>query len=253
MSKKDWEEWEENGRTYRRYTGKGPHRTYETHPAYGTAVFHRMTGHPGKLFGSNIEEHHSFIGLTICQGERMHDLGRDWIHGGKELVEVWFSPAQFAELLTTMNVGSGVPCTIKHLGVANRMPEIPEDEKSEPQRVVDDFKAKVDEIASVMDEKIAVLTKMLEEKPSINKGDRAEIKQLLEYVQREVHANFPFQVQSFNEAVEKTTVQAKAEIDALVTGVVQAAGIEALRGKAKAVSDGLSERVKAIEAGKKGH
>ena len=250
MSKDDDKTWKDDkGRTFRQNTGRGPLTTWESHPAYGTAVFHRCQGNPGKLFGSHMENHGSFIGLTISTAERAHDLGRDWIHPDKPVIEVYFSAAQFAQLLTTMNVGEGTPCTIKHLGIGKRVPEIPDDEKVEHERVVDDFKTGLKDLCKGIDSRIKELSKMLDEKSAINKGDRAKIKGLLEMISREVHANMPFQLESFQESVEKTTVAAKAEIDAMLTGAIHAAGIEALREKAKKVSDGLSERAKAISNG----
>ncbi len=69
----------------------------KTHPAYGHAVFSRVQGQI-KLFASPLAYHNEFITLTISRSELRHDLSRDWRHPTKELIEVAFSPAQFAQV-----------------------------------------------------------------------------------------------------------------------------------------------------------
>jgi hypothetical protein len=44
----------------------------ESHPSYGQATFHRVTGGIGKLYGSPLAEHHSVVRLTICRSETEH-------------------------------------------------------------------------------------------------------------------------------------------------------------------------------------
>jgi hypothetical protein len=207
-------------------------RITDTHPAYGVAVFSRAQGNPGKLFGSSLRDHRSFVILSIRSAERYHDTGRDWIHPKNVVTEVYFSAAQFAQLITTMNVGDGTPCTIKHLnGVEGRVPNIPEDDATENERCYNDFEKRVHEIHANTERRVAELQMMLENKPTITKVDRGKIISLLRDIQREVKGNIPYQIEAFQEAVEKTTQQAKAEIDASVTVAIQKAGMESLREK----------------------
>ena len=104
----------------------------EKHPAYGMVGFYRVSGNPGRLFGSSLKNHESYIALRIGTGERIHSNGWDRYYGSLrgEHVEVMLSSAQFAELLTSMNVGNGVPCTIAYLG-GKKVERAPEDAEIE--------------------------------------------------------------------------------------------------------------------------
>ena len=102
---------------------------YESHPAWGMVEFSRVEhGGPCRLFGSSLTNHGTTIILRVWEASRKHDCGQDWYHGSirKELIAVEMSAAQFAGLLTTMNVGNGVPCTIRHVQGVQR-PEVPPD------------------------------------------------------------------------------------------------------------------------------
>src|SRR5271166_5947858 len=90
--------------------------TTESHPAMVAVQFSRVHGTPPQqFFGSSVKSS-SWIRLTIQEAERGHQLGSDHIsaHGGKYLLQLDLSPNQFAELLTTMNAGPGVPGTLKY-------------------------------------------------------------------------------------------------------------------------------------------
>lgn len=201
---------------------------YETHPAYGVVGFNRTSGSPGKMFGSAIPQHGHFVTLTIKQAQRKHDLYHDWIMGrGRELITVWLSAAQFAELLTSMNIGDGVPCTIRRLN-GKQVEEMPQDEQTETEKVHTGFEGKLRALGETLRDKTEEARDLLLTKGGITMAARRRVVQLLDLVHREVEANLPFALTSFQEAVEKTTVHAKAELDAMVTHVVTTKGLEAL-------------------------
>ena len=86
----------------------------EAHPCYGMISVHRQTGGHTKLFGSPLDSHPSTIAITIREAERHHNLSSDWFFARKPIIEIDLSPMQYAEMITTPNVGSGVPCTIRY-------------------------------------------------------------------------------------------------------------------------------------------
>lgn len=94
--------------------GRKEGTTFE-HPCFGRISLSRISGHfdNGTLFQTNVESH-SAIRLTIKRAKVARDLSTDWVHDADELIEVYLSPTQFADMLTNMNT-SGVPCTIKML------------------------------------------------------------------------------------------------------------------------------------------
>lgn len=108
-----------------------------THPSFGLVGFSRasvcgMRSH--RMFGSAIGKHFNIVHLEIRRAEQHHHLSRDRFHGREELIRVELSEAQFASLLTNMNSGSGVPCTILYVrGEGNIEP--PPDEPVEAERV----------------------------------------------------------------------------------------------------------------------
>lgn len=87
---------------------------FEKDKSWGTIVFNRCYGGGGtELFGSDIKNN-TYIELTIKHAQKCRSLGRDFTMGDDTVVQVKLSPLQFSELLTNMNVGDGVPCTIKY-------------------------------------------------------------------------------------------------------------------------------------------
>ena len=92
----------------------GIHGDTYHHPSFGMLSFSRAHGGHSNLFGSSIQ-HRDTIHMVLKEGTVSRDLNEDWYLGGPEIVEVEMSQSQFAELITSMNMGSGVPCTIKFI------------------------------------------------------------------------------------------------------------------------------------------
>lgn len=202
----------------------------ETHPAFGVVQFNRVQGNPGKLFGSHLNKHAGFIRLRVCRAERVHSLSRDRITPagtGPDIVEVDLSFTQFAELLTSMNMGEGVPCTIRRVE-RDQVAEIPEDLQTEQEKVADGFQQRTDEMSALLKEKMAKVEEILAKK-SIGKADRDAIRWAFGKVLQDVEANLPFVQKSFIESTEKTVQAAKAEVDGFMTGIAQRMGIENLK------------------------
>jgi hypothetical protein len=197
------------------------------HESYGMVGFSRCTGSSGRMFGSSIPNHNTFIRLRLTRAIRRHALGRDWYHGERgTLYEVDLTPAQFAEMLTSMNVGSGIPCTIRY--VDGKQVEEPPNELLEAQQIREDFRGKTEVVAKRLDglkEKIDEILK----KKSLTKVDREEVERCTMLIVQEVRHNLPFWLQQFSEATQKITTTAKAEVDAFMTHAVMAAGWKVLK------------------------
>ena len=84
----------------------------EKHPSFGMVGFSRISCGNQRLFGSSIE-HDTMIALRVHTAYRTESFGYEHVYADEDIVEVMLSPAQFSELLTTMNIGDGVPCTIR--------------------------------------------------------------------------------------------------------------------------------------------
>ncbi len=194
------------------------------HPSYGMIGFHRVTGST-RLFGSSIPKHNRFITLSIKHGERMHHQSRDWYFGKKQIIEVNLSAAQFADLITSMNMGDGVPCTINWL---NGTVEPPPDLETETEKVRTNFREDLQDLVVKLKASQKEVEAILEQK-SIKVADRKTIKAKLFKVVQDVEANLPFVLESFQEASTKVVTHAKAEIESFTTTRIMAAGVEHIR------------------------
>jgi len=199
------------------------------HPSFGTVKFSRVSigGGGARLFGSSLRDHASAIKLTIRDAERVHRNGLDYICGGTELIEVWLSQAQFAELLTTMNIGTGVPCTIRFIHDVGVIDGI-QDVLLETERSIKGFEGSLEQIVERITERSVEIEKMMR-KQKLSKDDKEFVVWTINKVLQDVTSNWPYVLEQFGKAVEKTVVAAKSEVDAFVTHVVQKTGLEQLK------------------------
>jgi hypothetical protein len=86
----------------------------ESHPGFGKIGASRcQAGGPGiTLFDSDIRHSHT-VRVRISGATRRRDLNHDWIYSSGGIVEVELSEAQWASFVSSMNVGDGVPCSIR--------------------------------------------------------------------------------------------------------------------------------------------
>jgi len=202
------------------------------HESYGMIGFSRITGSSGRMFGSSLPDQHTFIRLRIGTGMRTHSLSRDWfgkdydMNDGRDYIEVDLSPAQYAELLTTMNVGSGIPCSIRSIdgrGIA----ECP-DELFEVEQIREGFSDTTKELADRMKTFASKMKETFEKKTTITLKDKEDLRVLYGLVVQQVESNMPFVINQFHTAAGKIITQAKSEVDAWVTSAIHAAGIKAI-------------------------
>lgn len=200
----------------------------ETHESYGVLNIGRTTGTPRSLFGSNIK-HGDTIRLSISEGKLYRDFQKNRYGAGKEFIEVEMSAAQFAEAITTLNVGEGVPVTILHIG-KERLASPPAVDFKERAR--GELKAEMGELAERIEELAKDTKEILTRKGSPIKADeKTKILKDLMFLVQEVRSNIPFAHECFEEAVEETVMQAKAEVDACLSTMREKLGQQVLDGK----------------------
>ena len=201
----------------------------ETHPSYGMIGFYRTQG-GGKrrLFGSAIRDHHTTIFMRVTRGEVQHDLSRDWYYGeSQSLMEVELSAHQFAELLTSMNMGSGVPCTIRRID--GKRIEDPPFREVEVEQISIAFQERLQEKTAGFIKHLREIQQKLMAPGPLKATEKKELANVLASIQQEFQSNIPFAVTSYEEAADKIKVAAKAEVDAFLTHVVQKAGLKTLQ------------------------
>jgi hypothetical protein len=202
-------------------------RRKESHPSYALLSFTRSSrgGSGTTLFGSSIK-HNETIRMEVKPATVERNLNTDWYYStGRDYIEVEMSYSQFAEAITSMNMGSGIPVTLRYL-----------DGKQVPDPVFENkrlqFENEVKEKMNVLGNKLSKLTveaeDILTNKKSLNKGDREVILKQIKNLQQEIRSNIPFIQSMFNEQMDKTVNEAKGEIEAFTQNKIHSLGIEKL-------------------------
>ena len=194
------------------------------HPAYGMINLHRTTGGDQTLYGSDFK-HDSSIRITLCASKMERSDNRNWFYAGKRKFEIAMSESQWGAFLSSMNQGSGVPCTIRQ-DEQGRPPECP----YSPE--VLDFKQELDteveNIVALMDEAMAMGDELGKGK-TIKKKDFKDLLAQLWEAQRTLYDRLPSVKQSYEEAMSKTTQAAAREIEAKLQMLIQAVGTEGIQ------------------------
>jgi hypothetical protein len=197
------------------------------HPAFGVIGISRFQTTGSRMFGSSIN-HKTGISIVIRNAGYNEEGG--YISADKELIRIRLSSSQFAELITTLNVGDGVPCTIERLG-RESIPELPH-VKKKSDIVFDDVKKAVEEIEKdetlYMQEAIDILNN----KSTITKKDRELVLSALRMYKQKVKNDLPFYASQIKKHMEESAVEAKQEIESYISTSLRSAGIEsgALKG-----------------------
>lgn len=181
-----------------------------SHPSYGSLVFNRVSGGDPNLFGSSVK-HHDKINLVLRTCEYDRGLHQNWYHPKEELFEVEMSYTQFVDLITHMNMYEGVPVTIKRI-LGERTPKVPyynpvEVHKKEFEEHMDKTYAQTKSLLNNVAEKFS-------EKKSFTKKEQEEILAQLHQISMNIGSNQTFQINQFNEQMEKTVTESKGEIEA---------------------------------------
>lgn len=143
------------------------------HPSYGLVSFTRVNSSGDNFFfGSNIP-HSDYIELKIAPGVIRTGFGRDCFNeSGIPHIVVHLTSTQFAELLTSMNFSSGVPCTVHSIG--GRFIEKDENIKTTREVVIDEYKEFQDESLKSVRDKLNSIKNTLDKK-RLTKQDKADI------------------------------------------------------------------------------
>lgn len=191
--------------------------TEYNHPAYGQIRASRVTGHQN-LYGSEFH-HNGFITVTIARSRFRRSLSRDWVYAGKELIDVSLSEAQWATFVSSLNCGSGTPCTINHVDRIS-MPDLP-DPPSRKEQFDEELKStmtKSDKALKELQEKIIGM--------KISEKQKKELLASVTAARMNISSNVQFVATSFSEHMEETVEKAKCEVNAYANGLIQRAGLE---------------------------
>lgn len=183
----------------------------KTHPSFGMLAVDKVSSNVAKpLFGSSIK-HRDTIRLTLKRGKVCRKLNQDWFFGGERLFEVEMSYAQFAQIMTSMNVGDGIPVTLCHVNGEGEIPPCPFEDKASAH--LSEFREHLAQTYEKSEQLLARVRQLFASKKSLNKAEQHEILSALSAISYDIGSNQDFQVTQFQEQMEKTIREGKGEIE----------------------------------------
>lgn len=197
------------------------------HPCFGLARFSRICGYSGFMFGSDVQSE-NFIELTINHAERVQgDYKVHYYDYGKPIVRLKMTQTQFAELLTNMNIGNGVPVTLEAVN-GERIEQFDLNEaKNHLDELKEDFKERSKETLNSLIESRNELKKIIDKK-NLSKKDQEKALWLLDKYIQEIRSNMPFFIKLYKEETSDIVQRAKTELDGMIQSCVIRAGVKAL-------------------------
>lgn len=199
-------------------------KKYEEHPSYGLLGFSRAVGGNPNLFGSSVP-HTDKIIMKLKHAKAFRSGNSDWYLGGNLIAEIEMSYTQFAEAITCMNVGEGVPVTILYTDKDGKAPAC-EFELSRKQ-FENEFSSHLKETNEIANNLISEAKEYLN-KPRLTKAEREDLLRKLEKISQEIGVNSEFVLSQFNKQMDKSVVEAKNEIEAFAQYRVNELGLEKL-------------------------
>ena len=142
-----------------------------------------------------------FRSMYLREGEVFRELNRDLYFGGDKIIECEMSYSQFVEAITSMNMGTGVPVTIKYIKGKGHIEECLFVDKK--KQYEEEFKNNLDETNKIVNDLLESMRQMFEEKKSFTKKDKEEILEKMNLLSMETNENREFIYKQFNEQMSK--------------------------------------------------
>ncbi|MHC4372510.1 MAG: hypothetical protein ACYSW8_33325 [Planctomycetota bacterium] len=196
--------------------GKDENCTKTTHPAFASGDTF--------LYGSEFRHNH-YVTIEICKSEVNRDLSRDWYFSRREVIEVAMTESQWATFVSSMNMGSGIPCTIQSIDL-EMVPGISHVADTRKQ-----FDKDIRDRLRIVEQSLDDLEKAIDASRLSQKG-KDELLSLLGYATQNLTPNLTFVSDQFGEHMEETFEKAKVEIEAYINAAMNRAGVEALNERA---------------------
>ena len=186
----------------------------DTHESYGTIRFSRVQMHETPLFGSSIL-HSAGIAMEVQTAVRDRHLSTDWIRSDRMLLRAMMSPNQFVDAITRLNQGLGAPITLEYVvGDATYGRGTPPAPRTQAH-FDREAKASIDELVDRVDELID--------------ASRGSARRKAEALKQQLVSNLPFISTQLKRQMDRTVTEAKMEVEAHVSTLLEELGLEALR------------------------
>jgi hypothetical protein len=192
-----------------------------THPAYAQISASRVSGGIS-LYGSEFK-HHNYITIRIATSELNRHLSNDWPFERDQIIEVAMSPSQWAEFVSSMNMGSGVQCTLQTVQ-GKSIPQIPN-----PERKIDQFEREAREADK---ESIQWIDELIVDikASKLSQKQKDEFTNRLNIIRGRTQNSLAFVLKQFGEHMEATVNKARTEITTFAHNMLVKTGISGLKG-----------------------
>lgn len=204
------------------------------HESFGQISFIRTTG-TADFYGSELTQDH-YISMELHNSQVYRSLTDDrYMPTGPILVRVRMTAGQFSEMITSMNTGSGVCCTIERFA-GKKVEELPS-QQSRKEYVHIEFRDRM----KAFGEKLHANKKKASEiikKKILSKQDIQELSWFLEHMTQEIESSIPFLVECFQESMDKVVLEAKTEVENAIQHKINTLGLNALHEQNKLLSEG---------------
>lgn len=198
----------------------------EAHKTFAQVGFSRIQSSGGQRFyGSDIPVT-NYITLEIKTSEKESTLTSEHYFAKDSIIRVNLTNNQFAEMITSMNRGDGVPCTIESIqGEHFEKYEFDENRKEYTQR---EFKDKMIRFSKTIAENQSELKRMIS-KGRLNKTEIETINSRMAKLTQDLESNIPYFASCFQETMDKVVIEAKTELENVITTKVQQLGLHELQ------------------------
>jgi hypothetical protein len=199
------------------------------HESFGQIQFSRVSGH-ADFYGSELEQQ-NFITMEVKNSELQRDLTQDrYFAFGVPLIKIRMTSGQFSEMITSMNMGSGVCCTIERLN-GFKVEELPIQESRKElvhRKFEDRMKVFADSIRENKNK-----AKDIVKKKSLSKQDIHDLSMQLDWLTSEIESNIPFFTKCFQETMDEMVFEAKTEVENAIMHKITTLGLNELHNQNK--------------------
>lgn len=224
--------------------------TSQSHPSFGMIGVSRVSGE-ASLFDSDVKHGH-YIQITIHEAEKIRTgFTQEHVHARKELLQIRMSFAQFAQMITTQNVGDGTPCTLAYVKGDEQEPWATRwggrPDPPDPKPFIDKFhavgKERVERILNNIDDATEMMKKLFagEEKPT--KANLKTAVDAMASARQDVQSNLPYLMECLDEEMEHKLANAVTEFESYVSGSLQDKGLEVLREQTMRLNIGTQKAI----------
>lgn len=205
-----------------------------THPSFGLISFNRING-TNTFYGSELKQD-NYIEMTVKNSEIVRELTHDYHYPikGLPLIKVRMSANQFSELITSMNIGEGVCCTVevvdgKHV---TKLPDL----QNRKEFVHNSFEDRMQNFTQTIKEEQKKALALVKKK-TLSKDDVQNLTNYLEWLTTEIDKNIPFIAKCFQETMDTIVQEAKLDVENAIQHKINVLGLDQLHKQNKLLAE----------------